>query len=54
MLTLTYAPDLKVPFALYGPLYYYSITVVACGADHSGTLVYIYIYIYMLTYGDIW
>ena len=27
--------DLKMPFAIYGPLYYYSICVVACGAEHS-------------------
>ncbi len=27
--------DLKMPFAIYGPLYYYSIKVVACGAEHS-------------------
>ena len=27
--------DLKSPFAVYGPLYHYSITVVACGVDHS-------------------
>jgi alpha-tubulin suppressor-like RCC1 family protein len=27
--------DLKSPFSIYGPLYLYSITVVACGADHT-------------------
>jgi len=27
--------DLKTPFAIYGPLYHYSITVVGCGDDHS-------------------
>jgi alpha-tubulin suppressor-like RCC1 family protein len=27
--------NLKTPFAIYGPLYHYSVTVVACGQDHS-------------------
>ena len=38
MLTHTlslFCRNLKMPFAIYGPLYYYSICVVACGAEHS-------------------
>ena len=27
--------NLKTPFAIYGTLYHYSVTVVACGQDHS-------------------
>jgi len=27
--------DLKIPFAIYGRLYHYSVTKIACGAEHS-------------------
>ena len=30
--------DLKTPFAIYGPLYHYSITVIGCGDDHSACI----------------